>query len=74
MNKETCNTIAATTSECWGGCETVEQIAAELRAKPEIFKLLSAANRAKLTASEVQTIANALNERAKAREATKAGK
>ena len=57
-----------------GGGETVEQIAAELRAKPELFKLLSAAKRAKLTASEAQTIADALTERAKVREATKAGK
>lgn len=73
MNNETCSTIAATPSECgWG--ETVEQIAAELRAKPELFKLLSAAKRAKLTASEAQTIADALTERAKVRESTKAGK
>lgn len=74
MNNETCSTMAATTSECWGGGETVEQIAAELRAKPELYKLLSAAQRSKLTASEAQTIADALTERAKVREATKAGK
>lgn len=74
MNEETGSTMAAATpSECGGG-ETVEQIAAELSAKPELCKLLSAAQRAKLTASEAQTIANALNERAKARETAQAGK